>query len=166
MYFHERNTADEILGYSVIGTDIEANKLSRVSAFYNGEESIADAVTSISRGLLAASDLDVCQDMRGIQEEPILPLKSDFAAQMVPIYESCSIPLTAAGQAPLYLDYIPWIRYMVGVDDAVQRLVPASEQSGRRTRNSRRAVEQRYLGHLKEKELEVLAKTAFETGVS
>ncbi|KAK7695809.1 hypothetical protein QCA50_000447 [Cerrena zonata] len=155
--------ADDILGYSVIGTDGEANKFSVVSAFYNREECIAEAVASITERLWCASELDVCVDMHGIQEEYVIPQKSDFAAQMIPVYESCSIPLTAAGQTPLHLDYIPWIRYMVGVDDAVQKLAPASEQSGRRTRNSRRAVEQRYLGHLKERELETLSRTAFAT---
>ena len=161
VHFYERAGADDILGYSVIGIDREANKPCMVSAFYNGEESIADAVASLSRRMLVASDIDVCLDMHGIQEERHLPQKSEFAARMMPVYESCSIPLTAVGEAPLHLDYIPWIRYMVGVDDAVQRLVPASEQTGRRTRNSRRAVEQRYLGHLKERELEVLASTGY-----
>lgn len=117
----------------------------------------------ISRSLLSAFNAPIPLEPLNSADQSLPAERTTFAAELTSVFETCNLPMSILGQPPLYLDYAPWIRYMVGVDDAaIQKLASPSGQVGRQTRNSQKAVsERRYLDHFKERELHVLAVTAF-----
>lgn len=52
-------------------------------------------------------------------------------------------PAPLMPQRSVFLDYIPWVRYMVTVDDALERRARDERGSGRWTRNSMRTLHAR-----------------------
>lgn len=62
------------------------------------------------------------------------------------VSESQTRPWRAsASHEALYLDYAPWIRYIVAADDALESMSQPSSQSRRSTRNSLKTSQDRWL---------------------
>lgn len=51
----------------------------------------------------------------------------------------------SASEEALYLDYAPWIRYIVAADDALESVSQPSSQTRRSTRNSMKTSHDRWL---------------------
>ncbi|CAL1700610.1 unnamed protein product [Somion occarium] len=159
----ESPSADDELGYKVLRLGSATVRQPVVSVFHDKATAIVDEAAMISRSLLSAFNAPIPLEPLNSADQSLPAERTTFAAELTSVFETCNLPMSILGQPPLYLDYAPWIRYMVGVDDAaIQKLASPSGQVGRQTRNSQKAVsERRYLDHFKERELHVLAVTAF-----
>ncbi|KAI0081801.1 hypothetical protein K474DRAFT_1703650 [Panus rudis PR-1116 ss-1] len=145
--------SDDLLGYTILPREPFEDDQSAVSAFYQRDRTIA----SESRWM--------AQKVTGLSAAPLGMhdrLSADTAvyqSRMMSVFERCSLFKAISGESPLYLDYAPWIRFMVGIDEKV--VAPSGSQAGRQTRNSRRTVDRRYLGHFLDTELEMVLATGF-----
>lgn len=154
------------LGYPVLPLEIQSHS-SLVSSFYQHDYSLTEDVTVLARSIGRSSrgGADTLLGDSGSTDSVASQLVADqsaFAAEVVPILYHClqSTPILRL-DSTLYTDHLPWIRYMVAVDNALEELLspPGTQQSRRQTRTSKRAAQERHIP-LEPAELEVLSRTA------
>ena len=141
---------------------------SLVSPFYTYDYSISQEIIALSRAIRRGSEDDP-ESLLGHAESTnalaarLCEDRSSFAAEMLPVLFHCLNPKPCSvSDTTLFTDYLPWIRYMVDVDNALEELIspPGTQQSRRQTRNSKKAAQERHI-QLDTAELEILSRTAF-----
>lgn len=94
----------------------------------------------------------------------------DYQSQMLDLLELMPLQSHLLPRPAVFLDYVPWIRNMAQIDDALEAAggwdPHANPRSGRLTRNSGRTSYERQLT-LSDKQREIVATTRFnDIGVS
>lgn len=154
---NEFSASDEELGYSVLRTKSPPSQDFPFTPFFHRDQDLADEALR----LLRRSDLAQCGSLiSDMEERQVSERQSSYGLQMAPVFAWTRRVLTSMGHVPKYLDYLPWIRYMVGAENAAQELLTSTmSQTGRRTNNSQKALYERLI-KLDKPQLEALANTA------
>ena len=113
--------------------------------------------------LLRLRGLDQCGSISSdMEERQLSERQASYGLQMAPAFAWTRRVFTSGNHVPQYLDYLPWIRYIVGVENAAQTqqtLAPNMSQSKRTSENSRKTRENRFI-NLSKDDLETLRETA------
>ena len=148
-----RPGTDDPLGYAVLDEDVDTDHVP-VSPYHTGDEllvsELLEWVRTEKTGVVPAVDDPVSE--RTAYLTRVGPLLRTFRAWTVP-----------ATDAALHLDYAPWLRYIVAVEEEQRALLAQAEAPGssqrRRTRNSQR-TEQSWLS-LNSEERGILSTSRF-----
>lgn len=160
LYNEPSGLFDTELGYATLPLELLSHP-PLVSTFYTQDHSFAQEVIALSRcGSQVESEV-----LFSRPELSIGRLDEDrftFSTQLLDVLFRCLKPMPCLNDSSvLFTDYLPWIRYMVNVDNALEELIsPPSTQQRRQTRTSKRAAHERHIP-LEVAQLEVLSKTAF-----
>ena len=141
-------SADDLLGYNVLYSQSNTDYCP-ISTFYQQDTNLYAEADELLRRVAPrpcsavvptsslASSLDAARSTYHAQVGPILrqPISS-------PAARSWRI---STGEEALYLDYDPWIRYIVAADDAVESASQPGSQGRRHTRNSMKTSQDRWL---------------------
>ncbi len=154
---NEFSASDEELGYSVVRTKSRPSEDFPFTPFFRRDQDLADEALR----LLWQSDLAQCGSLiSDLEEQQVSERQSSYGLQMAPVFAWTRRVLASMGHVPKYLDYLPWIRYMVGAESAAQGLLTSTmSQTGRKTNNSQKALYERLI-RLDKAELKALANTA------
>lgn len=147
---------DDELGHVILFQPSHVSDTRDALAFYHNDEFIAqDAIhlargkhevlgmvpitTSINSAAGSSSDIGTC----------LFRARVVYQAQMLTaLQDIIQPPAPLMPQSSVYLDYIPWVRFMVTVDDTLERLAwdeMEKAKSGRLTRNSMKAKHTRII---------------------
>ncbi|KAH7929451.1 P-loop containing nucleoside triphosphate hydrolase protein [Leucogyrophana mollusca] len=140
---------DDELGHSILFRPSHVSDTSDALAFYHNDELIAQEAIRLSRGAHAAVDTDpIVASINpaasgSFPEHRLFHSRVVYESQMVEALQHIiNLPAPLMPQRSVFLDYIPWVREMVTVDDILERLAwdgMEKEKSGRMTRNSMKA---------------------------
>ncbi|TCD66983.1 hypothetical protein EIP91_000663 [Steccherinum ochraceum] len=162
LYDEPTGPSDSELGYTVLSNDLLPHP-TLVSPYYTHDYSLSqEVVAAARRGSRAEPDASLRR--QDILTGNLREARMAFGNQALQVLSHCLKPATMfSGDSALYTDYLPWIRYMVEVDNAIEEIVsPPGTQSQirRQTRNSQRAAQERHIP-LEATELEILSRNAF-----
>ncbi|THG95800.1 hypothetical protein EW026_g5907 [Hermanssonia centrifuga] len=144
--------SDEQLGYAVLPTDTDTDHIP-VSTYYYQDENLMAAGLELSKR--AHGDIRP-DDMPNAQHDD----RAVSLARLGPLLRRLRPWRESANDAALYLDYAPWIRYIVAADDVAEAgISEVGSQSRRSTKNSQKTSEVRWL-KLEPEERDVLRNTA------
>ncbi|THH33696.1 hypothetical protein EUX98_g612 [Antrodiella citrinella] len=151
---------DREVGYEVLPLEVLSHP-PLASAFYTQDHALSQEVTALSRGTWSGSTglLNRSRWLSGRLAQD----QTNYAGPMHQVLFECLKRWPSlSSESALYTDYLPWIRYMVDADNALEELLspPSTQSSRRQTRTSRRAGQERHIS-LESAELELLAKSAF-----
>jgi len=139
-------------------------------AFYHNDELIAQDAIHLSRGkheVLSTITASITPAAGGsnTDETSLFRARVVHQAQLLTaLQDIIQPPAPLMPQSSVYLDYIPWVRSMVTVDDILERLAwdeMEKEKSGRLTRNSMKAKHIRTID-LKEDQHRAFAATKMQ----
>ena len=156
----EFSPSDEEIGYRVLRTEPTASCQDfPFTPFFHRDQDLANEALK----LLRLQGLDQCGSISSDKEERQLSERqASYGLQMAPAFAWTRRVFTSGNHVPQYLDYLPWIRYIVGVENAAQTqqtLAPNMSQSKRTSENSRKTRENRFI-NLSKDDLETLRETA------
>ncbi|OAX43492.1 hypothetical protein K503DRAFT_847156 [Rhizopogon vinicolor AM-OR11-026] len=141
---------DDELGHAILFRPSHVSDTRDALAFYHNDEVIAQDAIHLARGKhevlgtipittsinpAAGSSIDIGTSLfraRVVYQAQMLTALQDIIQPPAPLMPQSSV----------YLDYIPWVRFMVTVDDTLERLAwdeMEKTRSGRLTRNSMKA---------------------------
>ncbi|KAI0373400.1 hypothetical protein BV20DRAFT_962536 [Pilatotrama ljubarskyi] len=157
--------ADDQLGYKHLVAsppDTDSSLPITFSTYHYDEAILSTLLSSAQSAYPAPSDLQLAS-----APDPPHPLHAAYCGTMLPLLDRLRVPrdqLVRDAHA-IFLDYEPWVRYMVRVDDAriAGSVASGTLEGSRRTRNSQRTQWAliRWL-MLNEGELDVLRRTEFQ----
>lgn len=149
---------DEELGYRVLRTQPSSSSDVSFTPFFHRDQVLADEALQLCwnlhtpEGGVLSSDMDM--DERLLSER-----QSSYGIQMAPVFAWTGRVFSSKEHVPKYLEYLPWIRYMVGIDNAAQELLALTTSQTRRTTiNSKKAQNPRLI-NLNATVLEALGNT-------
>jgi hypothetical protein len=145
---------------------------SSVLSSYHTDEVIYEDIIRQSRGTL-----EVCNttpppltstkiDRAAFETRGLFRARVDYQSQMLDLLSLELIPLQShlLPRPAVFLDYVPWIRNMAQIDDALEAAggwdANTNSRPGRSTRNSGRTSYERQLT-LSDKQREIVATTRF-----
>ncbi|KAL4081871.1 hypothetical protein V8B97DRAFT_1862947 [Scleroderma yunnanense] len=139
-------TLDEELGHSPLFMDAHVLDTRQDLVFYHHDELIAQEAIRLSRGIheeLAtdptATSINPAASLTR-EETEIFRSRVAYQSQITgALQDIIQPPAPLMPQSSVFLDYIPWVRYMVMVDDNLERMAQETKnrgKSGRITRNS------------------------------
>lgn len=141
-------SSDDTLGYRVLYTDANTDPCP-VSLFYKQDQQLKEEVLRLSQRGVPQQLVDGLPITHSTRYTNITRMPHDMRVGPILrnlISESQTRPWRAsASQEALYLDYAPWIRYIVAADDALESVSQPSSQSRRSTRNSLKTGQDRWL---------------------
>ncbi|KAF9221971.1 hypothetical protein BS17DRAFT_796785 [Gyrodon lividus] len=163
---------DDELGHTLLSMVSHVSDTRDALAFYHNDELIAQDAIRLSRGIHE----EFATGPIGTSINPTASLTTgdtgrSFRSRMV--YQSQMVdalqdiihpPAPLMPQSSVFLDYIPWVRYMATVDDILERKAwdgMEKEKSGRLTRNSMRTKHARTID-LSEAQQKLLAGSRLE----
>ncbi|PCH41200.1 hypothetical protein WOLCODRAFT_16953 [Wolfiporia cocos MD-104 SS10] len=156
----DARVADDELGYTVLrGSDSTSGRAIPVDhSYYHQDDLTAEEALSGYQSRLGHMP-PLPADLLGYTASA-----REYAAQMVAILADLQVPADVLmGSSPPFLDYDPWLRYMVAVDDAnaAASLAAQVARGGtRRTRNSQKSVQGVRYVPISESNRGTLARTA------
>lgn len=161
-------TLDDELGHSMLFTDGCTSNGREGLAFYHYDELIALDAIQLSRGIHEELDTDPTAASINpatsltTEEAEIFRSRVAYQSQIAgALQHIIQPPGPLMPQSSVFLDYIPWVRYMVVVDDNLEQMARdevARAKSGRLTRNSLKTRHIRNID-LNERQQEALSRT-------
>lgn len=164
-------TLDDELGHNILFMDGCVSNGREGLAFYHYDELIAQDAILLSRGIHEELNTDptaasINPAARLTTEEAEIfrsrvAYQSEIAGALQHIIQP---PAPLMPQSSVFLDYIPWVRYMVVVDDNLEQMARdevARAKSGRLTRNSMKTRHIRNI-ELDERQQGVLMRTQLD----
>ncbi|KAH9843831.1 P-loop containing nucleoside triphosphate hydrolase protein [Rhodofomes roseus] len=135
----DSGAANDELGYRVLHNDASTASLAPINtSFYHQDEAVMEFLLSSWQNLCAP----VCSIPTELHGGGIP--SGELATQMVSVLQETEVPSdTLANSSAVYLDYGPWLRHMVNLDDAVEANYlesQAGKDEVRKTRNSLKSV--------------------------
>ncbi|KAJ3535327.1 hypothetical protein NM688_g6994 [Phlebia brevispora] len=139
---------DDLLGYKVLHAQVNTDSCP-VSVFYQQDKHIHEEVLALTKQAASerfAEDIPTSKSTKSLDTD-----RRSYHALVGPVLRN---PVSEAPTRPwrasiseeaLYLDYAPWIRYIVAADDTLESLSQPSSQGRRSTRNSQRTSQGRWL---------------------
>ncbi|KAI6003993.1 hypothetical protein EDD15DRAFT_2155800 [Pisolithus albus] len=164
-------TPDDELGHSMLFTDGCISNGREGLAFYHYDELIALDAIQLSRGIHeelvtdpTAASINPAASLT-TEEAEIFRSRVAYQSQIAgALQHIIQPPGPLMPQSSVFLDYIPWVRYMVVVDDNLEQMARdevARAKSGRLTRNSMKTRHIRNID-LNERQQEALSRTQLD----
>jgi DNA polymerase III delta prime subunit len=142
---------DDELGHSILIRPSHVSDTRDALAFYHNDELIVQDAIHLSRGKhevlgaipITTSINPAASGSNTDMETRLFRARVEHQTQMLTaLQDIVQPPAPLMPQSSVYLDYIPWVRFMVKVDDILERLAwdeMEKVKSGRLTRNSMKA---------------------------
>ncbi|KAG2118742.1 uncharacterized protein F5147DRAFT_565197 [Suillus discolor] len=142
---------DDELGHATLIRPSHVSDTRDGLAFYHNDELIVQDAIHLSRGKhevsgaipITTSINPAASGSNTDMETRLFRARVEHQAQMLTaLQDIVQPPAPLMPQSSVYLDYIPWVRFMVNVDDILERLAwdeMEKVKSGRLTRNSMKA---------------------------
>ncbi|KAG1907183.1 uncharacterized protein F5891DRAFT_1000463 [Suillus fuscotomentosus] len=142
---------DDELGHAILIRPSHVSDTRDGLAFYHNDELIVQDAIHLSRGKhevlgaipITTSINPAASGSNTDMETRLFRARVEHQAQMLTaLQDIVQPPAPLMPQSSVYLDYIPWVRFMVNVDDILERLAwdeMEKVKSGRLTRNSMKA---------------------------
>ncbi|KAG2141705.1 uncharacterized protein EDB93DRAFT_1089065 [Suillus bovinus] len=142
---------DDELGHAILIRPSHVSDTRDGLVFYHNDELIVQDAIHLSRGKhevlgaipITTSINPAASGSNTDMETRLFRARVEHQAQMLAaLQDIVQPPAPLMPQSSVYLDYIPWVRFMVGVDDILERLAwdeMEKVKSGRLTRNSMKA---------------------------
>ncbi|KAG1754043.1 uncharacterized protein EDB91DRAFT_1043911, partial [Suillus paluster] len=142
---------DDELGHTILFRPLHVSDTRDSLAFYHDDELIVQDAIHLSRGkhevlgpIPITTSIDPAAGGTNTDMETrLFRARVEHQAQMLTaLQDIIQPPAPLMPQSSVYLDYIPWVRFMVTVDDILERLAwdeMEKVKSGRLTRNSMKA---------------------------
>ncbi|KAH7887737.1 hypothetical protein F5I97DRAFT_1806207 [Phlebopus sp. FC_14] len=131
---------DDEVGHCVLYMPWQASDTREGLVYVHEDELIAEETMRLARGIqeeMATEGTSISGTSLSSEEREMFRTRVGYQTEMREVLEGVSGE--AGGrlmpQGSVFVDYIPWVRYMVEVDDGLERLAGAT---GRMTRNSLR----------------------------
>ncbi|KAG6332601.1 hypothetical protein ID866_6492 [Astraeus odoratus] len=161
-------TLDDELGHSMLFVDGRVLDTRQGLAFYRQDELIAQDAIQLSRGI--HEELVTDPTVTSINPAASLTREETEIFRSRVVYQSqiadalrriVQPPAPLMPQSSVFLDYLPWVRYMVMVDDDLERMAQEEIERGRTGRMTRNSMRTRHIRNidLEERERETLART-------
>lgn len=150
-YNLSESSLDDELGHAILIRPSHVSDTRDTLAFYHNDELIVQDAIHLSRGKhevlgvipITTSINPAASDSNTDMETRLFRARVEHQAQMLTaLQDIVQPPAPLMPQSSVYLDYIPWVRFMVKVDDILERLAwdeMEKVKSGRLTRNSMKA---------------------------
>ncbi|KAI6047181.1 hypothetical protein EDC04DRAFT_2556550 [Pisolithus marmoratus] len=168
-------TRDDELGHSMLFMDGCVLNGREGLAFYHWDELIALDAIQLSRGIHEELDTDPTAASINpaasltTEEAEIFRSRVAYQSQIAgALQHIIQPPAPLMPQSSVFLDYIPWVRYMAVVDDNLEQMAQdeaARVKSARLTRNSMKTRHVRNID-LDERQREVLSRTQLDEWTS
>lgn len=146
-------TDEEETGYVVLSTGEWGGELREGLVFYERDELIAEEAIRYSRGVhgeFATGPIEASINPAARLRSEEFRARVEYQSRMVEALQGIlGPPAPLMPQSSVFLDYIPWVRWMVTVDDILERRAweeMGRERGGRCTRNSMRTRHARTVG--------------------
>ncbi|KAG2348913.1 hypothetical protein BDR05DRAFT_1055839 [Suillus weaverae] len=150
-YNLSESSLDDELGHAILIRPSHVSDTRDALAFYHNDELIVQDAIHLSRGKhevlgaipITTSINPAASGSNTDMETRLFRARVEHQAQMLnALQDIVQPPAPLMPQSSVYLDYIPWVRFMVKVDDILERLAwdeMEKVKSGRLTRNSMKA---------------------------
>ncbi|KAG1820180.1 uncharacterized protein BJ212DRAFT_1338471 [Suillus subaureus] len=150
-YNPSESLLDDELGHAILIRSSHVSDTRDALAFYHNDELIVQDAIHLSRGKhevlgaipITTSINPAASGSNTDMETRLFRARVEHQAQMLTaLQDLVQPPAPLMPQSSVYLDYIPWVRLMVKVDDILERLAwdeMEKVKSGRLTRNSMKA---------------------------
>ncbi|KAG1755688.1 hypothetical protein EDB19DRAFT_1624441 [Suillus lakei] len=172
-YNLSESSLDDELGHAILIRPSHVSDTRDALAFYHNDELIVQDAIHLSRGKhevlgtipITTSINPAAGGSNTDMETRLFRARVEHQAQMLTaLQDIVQPPAPLMPQSSVYLDYIPWVRFMVKVDDILERLAwdeMEKVKSGRLTRNSMKARHIRTID-LREDQHRALAATRIQ----